>query len=178
MLVPEFASVWMPGWSDDVKIDPTRMAQGIMTGIGFLGAGVIYKEATTVRGLTTAASIWITSAIGVLMGAGLYMAGFLATGAVLFILAFFPKIERMLPKHSFVHYTVTFSRSLSEDELREMVSKFGFHLGNLNYHALDNHSYQYQMILRTRDHGSTVKFAEFLSKNEMVRSFDLSPTGD
>ena len=55
-----------------MRIDPTRMAQGIMTGIGFLGAGVIFKEGLTVRGLTTAASIWITAAIGVLMGSGLY----------------------------------------------------------------------------------------------------------
>ena len=45
-----------------VVVDPTRMAQGIMTGIGFLGAGVIVKEGLTVRGLTTAASIWITAA--------------------------------------------------------------------------------------------------------------------
>src|SRR6266849_7590193 len=51
-----------------VTIDPTRMAQGIMTGIGFLGAGVIMKEGLTVRGLTTAASIWITAAIGILIG--------------------------------------------------------------------------------------------------------------
>ena len=45
-----------------IRADPTRMAQGIMTGIGFLGAGVIFKEGLTVRGLTTAASIWILSA--------------------------------------------------------------------------------------------------------------------
>src|SRR5512139_1731665 len=51
---------------DGVRIDPTRMAQGIMTGIGFLGAGVIFREGLTVRGLTTAASIWTTAAIGVL----------------------------------------------------------------------------------------------------------------
>ncbi len=49
------------------------MAQGIMTGIGFLGAGVIVKEGLNVRGLTTAASIWITAAIGVLAGVGLYV---------------------------------------------------------------------------------------------------------
>src|SRR5689334_17412209 len=67
----------IPG--DAVRIDPTRMAQGIMTGIGFLGAGVIFKEGLTVRGLTTAASIWTTASIGILMGIGLYSAGALAT---------------------------------------------------------------------------------------------------
>ena len=51
------------------------MAQGIMTGIGFLGAGVIFKEGLTVRGLTTAASIWTTAAIGILFGVGFCAAG-------------------------------------------------------------------------------------------------------
>ena len=60
---------------DAIRTDPTRMAQGIMTGIGFLGAGVIFKEGLTVRGLTTAASIWITAAIGILVGIGFWFAG-------------------------------------------------------------------------------------------------------
>src|SRR5882672_3462282 len=62
--------VWLlPGIpTDALRIDPTRMAQGIMTGIGFLGAGVIMREGLTVRGLTTAASIWITAGIGVMIG--------------------------------------------------------------------------------------------------------------
>ena len=61
-----------------VRIDPTRMAQGIMTGIGFLGAGVIVKEGLTIRGLTTAGSIWITASIGIMVGVGLYFAAFVA----------------------------------------------------------------------------------------------------
>src|SRR5262249_57361904 len=57
----------------------SRMAQGIMTGIGFLGAGVIFKEGITVRGLTTAASIWTTAAIGILFGIGFFYPATLAT---------------------------------------------------------------------------------------------------
>ena len=53
----------------------TRVIQGIVTGIGFLGAGVIVKEGFTVRGLTTAASVWVASAIGVVLGAGSYWIG-------------------------------------------------------------------------------------------------------
>lgn len=53
---------------DIIRIDPVRMAHGILTGIGFLGAGVIFREGFTVRGLTTAASLWITSALGRCMG--------------------------------------------------------------------------------------------------------------
>ncbi|MCK4586413.1 MAG: MgtC/SapB family protein, partial [Gammaproteobacteria bacterium] len=64
---------------DTVRADPSRMAQGIMTGIGFLGAGVIIKEGLTVRGLTTAASIWMTASIGIVIGMGLFFPAFLAT---------------------------------------------------------------------------------------------------
>jgi putative Mg2+ transporter-C (MgtC) family protein len=74
MLVTLFQGTWFLSTSPDtVRVDPTRMAQGIMTGIGFLGAGVIFKEGLSVRGLTTAASIWITAAIGVLIGVGLVL---------------------------------------------------------------------------------------------------------
>ena len=73
-----FAATYQTGWfsqalTETARIDPIRMAQGIMTGIGFLGAGVIMREGLSVRGLTTAASIWITAAIGILAGVGLYM---------------------------------------------------------------------------------------------------------
>ena len=71
MIVTVYQSQWMTFVEHDaIRTDPTRMAQGIMTGIGFLGAGVIFKEGLTVRGLTTAASIWITAAIGILVGIG------------------------------------------------------------------------------------------------------------
>ncbi len=80
MLVTLYQWKWLPGVPmDTVRTDPTRMAQGIMTGIGFLGAGVIFKEGLSVRGLTTAASIWITAAIGILIGVGFYEPAAIAT---------------------------------------------------------------------------------------------------
>src|SRR5215510_11777595 len=72
MLVTVYEAYWVRT-TGEARLDPTRMAQGIMTGIGFLGAGVIVKEGLNVRGLTTAASIWITAAIGVLAGVGLFV---------------------------------------------------------------------------------------------------------
>src|SRR5690554_3677515 len=80
MLVTIYQWEWLPGVPlETVRTDPTRMAQGIMTGIGFLGAGVIFKEGLSVRGLTTAASIWITAAIGILFGVGFYFPAIAAT---------------------------------------------------------------------------------------------------
>ena len=75
MLLTVFSTSLTPGIPiETMRIDPTRMAQGLMTGIGFLGAGVILREGLTIRGLTTAASIWITSAIGIMIGMGMFFA--------------------------------------------------------------------------------------------------------
>src|SRR5947207_3968062 len=89
---------------DAIRADRTRMAQGIMTGIGFLGAGVIFKEGLTVRGLTTAASIWVTAAIGILVGIGFWYAAILGAVAVLLVLALFRLIERRLPSEFYAHH--------------------------------------------------------------------------
>src|SRR4026208_560336 len=94
MIVTVYQSQWMTMLEHDaIRTDPTRMAQGIMAGIGFLGAGVIFKEGLTVRGLTTAASIWITAAIGILVGIGFWYPAILGTIAVLLVLAVFRVIE-------------------------------------------------------------------------------------
>src|SRR5688500_8928946 len=98
MLVTLFQSKWLPGIPlDAIRMDPTRMAQGIMTGIGFLGAGVIFKEGLSVRGLTTAASIWTTAGIGILVGVGFYLPAVIGSIATLIVLGVFRPIEARLP---------------------------------------------------------------------------------
>src|SRR5712672_751826 len=98
MFVTVYQNRWMTILEpDSIRTDPTRMAQGIMTGIGFLGAGVIFKEGLTVRGLTTAASIWITAAIGILVGIGFWLAAVVGSAATLIVLALFRYIESQLP---------------------------------------------------------------------------------
>src|SRR5678815_1201166 len=95
MLVTVYQNEWMTQVAlDAIRTDPTRMAQGIMTGIGFLGAGVIFKEGLTVRGLTTAASIWVTAAIGIQVGIGFYFVAVLGAAATLVVLALFLALER------------------------------------------------------------------------------------
>jgi putative Mg2+ transporter-C (MgtC) family protein len=69
-----------------VRTDPTRIAAQIVTGIGFLGAGAIIRQGFSVRGLTTAATLWLTAAIGMAAGAGSYLAAVVATALALFSL--------------------------------------------------------------------------------------------
>jgi putative Mg2+ transporter-C (MgtC) family protein len=98
MLVTVYQNEWMTQVTiDAIRTDPTRMAQGIMTGIGFLGAGVIFKEGLTVRGLTTAASIWMTASIGILVGIGFWVPAIIGTVATLMVLSLFRWVENRLP---------------------------------------------------------------------------------
>src|SRR6266850_5540223 len=112
-----YQSEWLPGVPlETVRTDPTRMAQGIMTGIGFLGAGVIYKEGVSIHGLTTAASIWITAAIGILLGVGFYFPAMLATVLVLGILSAFRWIEAWMPSESVASHYIRFERAQTMSE--------------------------------------------------------------
>src|SRR5947199_468592 len=98
MIVTVYQNQWMTEVAHEaIRTDPTRMAQGIMTGIGFLGAGVIFKEGLTVRGLTTAASIWVTAAIGILVGIGFYLPAIAGSVATILILSVFRAVEQRLP---------------------------------------------------------------------------------
>ncbi|MGI6101068.1 MAG: MgtC/SapB family protein [Bacillota bacterium] len=78
-----------------VSYDPTRIAANIITGIGFLGAGTILRDGMTVRGLTTAASLWVVSAIGLAVGFGFYGAALVAAGLAALTLILLDRIEAM-----------------------------------------------------------------------------------
>ena len=90
-----WAFVALPGQT--VVIDPTRMSHGLLTGIGFLCAGVIFREGFSVHGLTTAASLWVTSAIGVLYGVGMIDLALVGSIATLAVLAVLRLLDAKLP---------------------------------------------------------------------------------
>jgi len=182
MLVTVYEDHWVR-IGGEARLDPTRMAQGIMTGIGFLGAGVIVKEGLNVRGLTTAASIWITAAIGVLAGVGLYLPMFLAVILTLLVLGVFRWIEMKVPTQAYYYFDVKYARdgNLSEEATRELVGKLGFSVANFSY-RLDgvgaDRSLRHKMTLQTTDRGAASRLARWLEENETVLEFRLSPTGD
>jgi putative Mg2+ transporter-C (MgtC) family protein len=91
-----FDNVLQPG---RVVLDPSRVAAQVVSGIGFLGAGLILRRNQTVHGLTTAASVWAVAAIGLAAGGGLYLAATVATGLMLVILAVIKPMEDYLFNH-------------------------------------------------------------------------------
>ena len=75
-------------------IDPGRIAAGVITGIGFLGAGTIIRSKEGIRGLTTAASVWIGAAIGLAVGCGYFSGAIIVTGASYLALSLLKKLEK------------------------------------------------------------------------------------
>src|SRR5262247_507216 len=164
-----------------ITTDPTRMAQGIMTGIGFLGAGVIFKEGLTVRGLTTAASIWITAAIGILAGIGFYFPLLVTTVLTLLTLSLFRWIESKVPGHYYRHLEVRFARAsaMPEDEFRRFIAEQGFSIANLSYRYNSTAAFtEYLMVVRTSRAEDVKRLAESLSKMASVVEFRMFPAGD
>ena len=95
---------------ENIVTDPTRMAHGVLTGIGFLCAGVIFRTGFSIHGLTTAASLWITSALGLLFGAGLYGLGAVWTGVTAAVLIGLKLISMRLPAQTVVDVEVSWER--------------------------------------------------------------------
>jgi putative Mg2+ transporter-C (MgtC) family protein len=88
--------------------DPSRVAAQIVTGVGFLGAGTIMRDSTRVSGLTTAATIWITAALGMGIGSGEWGIALTAAGLTVLVLGLFPSIERVIDlRRESDTYTVT-----------------------------------------------------------------------
>jgi putative Mg2+ transporter-C (MgtC) family protein len=180
MLLTVYQAEWFH-ITEEARADPTRMAQGIMTGIGFLGAGVIFKEGITVRGLTTAASIWITAAIGVLMGSGLYQPAIAGTLIALGVLSAFRWIEARIPSHQYAHHRLRFARAevLPEAEVRALLERHGCRPSGLSWHVVDDGRwFEYRMTIRTRHERNFSELARSLGALPPVREFRISPAGD
>ena len=90
------------------RADPTRVVQGVVTGVGFLGAGVIMKDGLSISGLTTAASIWAASAIGVLLGVGFYAAALLMALLCMLSMSMLQRLEARLPGRATLEVCLTF----------------------------------------------------------------------
>jgi putative Mg2+ transporter-C (MgtC) family protein len=166
---------------ETVRVDPTRMAQGVMTGIGFLGAGVIMKDKFTIRGLTTAASIWMTASIGIILGMGFYTAGLLATALTLTILSFFGWLEKRIPSWVYSRMVVRFNTRtvMDRNELNEMIRQFKIRGSNPSYKLEENGRFlEYRMHLATNHANNFQKLADYLAGVEDVREFNITPIGD
>jgi putative Mg2+ transporter-C (MgtC) family protein len=183
MLVTVYEPHWMVRVSPvtNMVLDPTRMAQGIMTGIGFLGAGAIIKEGFTVRGLTTAASIWITAALGILIGIGFWYAATVGTVLALGTLSVFRWVEARLPTETYANFMVRFKRgsAISETDLRKLMGEHGFSLHQMSYRLHgEMELLEYRTVLRTMQSANLQKLSVTLGGDPKVLEYRIAPTSE
>lgn len=111
-----------------VTFDPGRIAAQVVTGIGFLGAGAILKDGLTVRGLTTAACLWVAAAVGMACGAGFFNIAFAATLFAIVALVLLKGIERLYPKDTYRTLTVVTTMETEIGRLVETVRTKSIHV--------------------------------------------------
>lgn len=135
--------------------DPTRVMQGIVTGIGFLGAGVIVKEGLNISGLTTAASIWAASCIGVLIGVGFYGAAILLAAMSAATMMWGSRIEEWLPAHPAMQVTLKLrsGAALDTQGLAALFAGLGYALAPGSFSIQqdgDQRSMRFVIVVRDR----------------------------
>lgn len=124
-----FMSVLSPG---KVVLDPSRVAAQVVSGVGFLGAGIIIFRRNAVRGLTTAASIWAVAAIGLASGCGLYISAISGTAIMWFILTVLKKVEnKYFPQRQLNRLTVEVSNNSQTKSVSDKLKVDGLKIVNM-----------------------------------------------
>jgi putative Mg2+ transporter-C (MgtC) family protein len=172
-----------------VVLDPSRVAAQIVSGIGFLGAGLIFVRRDSVRGLTTAAGIWVTAAIGSAAGAGLPVLAALTAGVYFLVALGFPVVTRRLPRSataiSGVQVRYPDGHGLLRDILAE-ATKLGFVIDNVDTEQLRDQPSAagrgtVQVVLQVHGKKSVNELAAVLSEMEHVQAVvasDVNAVGD
>lgn len=163
---------------ETTRIDPTRMAHGILTGVGFLCAGVIFRQGLSVHGLTTAASLWVTAALGILFGVGLYGLAISGVAATLVILVLLRIGAALLPQQIHIELTVRYPRdcAMNEKEVRAMVGGLHLRPEAMGFRLLEGgQAIELSTTLRGPARGATEALAGRLSEDSRVLAFDVAP---
>lgn len=176
-----YASSWFGGHIPIAGgVDPTRVIQGIVTGIGFLCAGVIMREGFNISGLTTAASLWASSVIGILVGVGFYAAAMMLALLSAISMIWISKLESWLPSRQAVAINLKFEKNFTptEQALHAMTTSRGYDIadGTINIALKDQcHEWNFVAVARSRQKmGPLSELAQQLAQFNGVESFQLS----
>jgi len=181
-IVAGYPGFWYGGHGGAMmaSVDPTRVIQGVVTGIGFLGAGVIMREGFNISGLTTAASIWTSAVIGILVGVGFYLS---AIGLAFFsamVMIYMNRIEGLLPSRHAIAITLRFKPGFHprEDTLRRLALERGYQIagGTLSIGAANGcQEWRFVALALSKRSGTALStMAQELSVFEGMDSYQLS----
>lgn len=176
------SDAWLSGHAlvNPAIVDPTRTIQGIVTGIGFLGAGIIMKDGLKISGLTTAASIWASSAIGVLVGLEFYTAAFIMTLLAELFVLLGSRFDAILPSRRPIFVSLQFKRGFrpSETMITSLAKSNGYDLAGGTLTILSRETqieWRFVAIsIRKRHDIAISSLAEALANVDGLENFQLS----
>ena len=176
-----YSADWYGGNSPiTVGGDPTRVIQGIVTGIGFLCAGVIMREGFNISGLTTAASLWATAVIGILVGVGFYAAAMMLAALSAVCMVWISKLEGWLPSRQAVAISLKFDKHFTplEQVLHEKANAHGYEIagGSISISFKEEaHEWTFVAVARSRQKmGPLSELAREMAQFDGVDSFQLA----
>lgn len=180
-VIAGYPAAWFGGQVDTfIAGDPTRIIQGIVTGIGFLGAGVIMRDGFNISGLTTAASIWACSVIGIMVGVGFYASAILLTLLSATCMMWVSKLESWLPSHPAISVALEFQKDFvpQESTLRDVVYTHGYEIatGSFAIRSIgDKLEWRFVAIALSKNSGVPMnELASGISTLAGVEDFSLS----
>jgi putative Mg2+ transporter-C (MgtC) family protein len=138
-----------------MRPDRARLAAGILTGIGFLGAGAIIRQGTLVRGVTTAAVLWFITILGLAFGSGHLLIGVIGTLIAIFALFALPHMEQHVKKDYYVTVTIVLGlNGIGDDEIRARLENLGVRVQRLSFDydlAASNRTLNWDVKMRRND---------------------------
>ena len=153
-------------------VDPARIAAGVVTGIGFLGAGTIIRFGATVRGLTTAASLWAIAGIGLAVGSGFYWAAVVTSAIILMCLYLFTKMEAKISRKSVYDTLMIESKPdiVNLQNVKNLLSNYNTQTRDFQIKKLDNQNIVYNFDLKLLTPGQKDIIIENAMKIDGIKS--------
>ncbi|HEY2602592.1 MAG TPA: MgtC/SapB family protein [Thermoleophilaceae bacterium] len=173
------------GFSDvlgpDVVLDPSRVAAQIVSGIGFIGGGLIFVRGDAVRGLTTAAIVWVTAAIGMACGAGLALLAIAVTAAHFVVVFVYPALAARLPESRYVGFGVHVVYEDGQGILRTMLTeatRLGYTIAKVGTHHMEREVRGAPAVAVTLEvRGQPSPDSLVLALDDVEGVFEVSATG-
>jgi len=176
MVISENYYFYVQTVDPSIRIDPARISAGALIGIGFLGAGVIIKSGFAVRGLTTAASIWIVSAIGLAIGGGLYIEGIVTAILTIVTLMALRVFEKNIKGLRFKTVSIsTLMMEDMEDTITSIITKCNFNIHTVNYERdRGKKEITYHFTVSTRNRDSVRQLFSELNSREFINTLKIN----
>ena len=154
--------------------DPTRLGAQVISGMGFLGAGTILKEGATIRGLTTAASLWAVACLGLAVGSGAYTIAIIGFIAVILILTVFEYASTRIPSGKSTRFSICLQCHHTKNiiqHINQLADKYDALIQDLQFmminEELDEISFNFVTKRSSRKLNTTTLFGEFIEHEDM-----------